>query len=344
MIQKKSKKTRVRESEEKIAYYLKHLSPNAIGLDSIDYVKILSMTPGAYNLNYHVEVNHRKFIFRINIEAQSGLANQIKYEYQVLKFLESHHIAPKVYHLDDTCEVFDFGILIQEYLNGPHLIYKTNQILEVAHLLVRLHSLPFGDMDLITWQNPLLETFNLARTDLRDYKKRKNSDRTIIHLATQLLENSKPLLEAKRNFFKVDSVNHTDVVCDNFIRTADGLRMIDWEKPRADDCSYDIGCFLSEPAQLWCTEDIVTPKDRDRFVHAYAQQRGKDVGLLFEKVDIREPLISLHWILWGAIKLCDLEDRRTLPELFRAHEEKISRYRRLARSENIEKLLDTKHR
>ena len=42
MIQKKSKKTRARESEEKIAYYLKHLAPNAIGLDSIDYVKFLA--------------------------------------------------------------------------------------------------------------------------------------------------------------------------------------------------------------------------------------------------------------------------------------------------------------
>ena len=344
MIQEKSKKKRVLENEEKIAHYLKRLSPATLYLDSIDNVKILSLTPGAYNLNYHVEVNHQKFIFRINIEAQSGLANQIRYEYQVLKFLEGHHIAPKVFHLDDTCEVFDFGILIQEYLNGPHLVYKKNQILEVAHLLVRLHSLPFGAMDFITWQDPLLETFNLARNDLRNYKKRKNADQAIINLAAKLLKGSEPLLEAKQNLFKVDSVNHTDVVCDNFIRTADGLRMIDWEKPRADDCSYDIGCFLSEPAQLWCTEDIATPEDRDGFVQAYAQQSGKDEGLLCEKVDIREPLISLHWILWGAIKLCDLEDRRTLPELFRAHEEKISRYRRLARPENIEKLLDTQHR
>ena len=77
MIQEKSKKKRVLESEEKIAHYLKRLTPKTLCLDSIDHVKIFNMTPGAYNLNYHVEVNHRKFIFRINIEPQSGLANQI---------------------------------------------------------------------------------------------------------------------------------------------------------------------------------------------------------------------------------------------------------------------------
>ena len=33
------------------------------------------LTPGSYNLNFHVLVNKNEFIFRINIEQQSGLLN-----------------------------------------------------------------------------------------------------------------------------------------------------------------------------------------------------------------------------------------------------------------------------
>ena len=61
-------------------------------------------------------------------------------------------------------------------------------------------------------------------------------------------------------------MNHTDVGCDNFIGTAQGLRMIDWEKPRVDDCSYDLSCFLSEPAQLWSSPHVLTVEDREAFI------------------------------------------------------------------------------
>jgi thiamine kinase-like enzyme len=116
--------------------------------------------------------------------------------------------------------------------------------------------------------------------------------------------------------------------------------MIDWEKPRVDDCSYDLSCFLSEPAQLWCTTDVMEAEDGQAFLEEYARLSNKNVDLLVEKVRLREPMISLHWILWGAIKLCDLREQRTSPELLGAHEEKKSRYERLARPENVEKLLD----
>jgi hypothetical protein len=48
----------------------------------------------------------------------------------------------------------------------------------------------------------------------------------------------------------------------------------------------------------------------------------------------------LHWILWGANKLCNLSERRTAPELIQAHEEKAFRYERIADPVNIEKLFE----
>ena len=144
----------------------------------------------------------------------------------------------------------------------------------------------------------------------------------------------------RSSLFKADSLNHTDVAFDNFILTPEGLRLIDWEKPRVDDHSYDLCCFLSEPAQLWCSPVVLHSEEKKSFLQNYARLSGHDLDLILEKVRIREPLVSLHWILWGAAKLCDLNERRTAPELIQAHAAKIIRYERIADPANIEKLLD----
>ncbi len=325
--------------EKKIVPYLKQIPPQVMGLASVNSIEILDMTPGAYNLNYHVRVNKKKFIFRINIEQQSGLANQIEVEFTILKFLENQRISPKALHFDDSKKYFDFDILIEEYLEGPHLSLGSD-VTEVADLLARLHSLKPENLPCITWKDPLRDTVALIQKDLAGYEAQKAADREIISLAQKIIKQAQSALNDRPNLFEADCLNHTDVACDNFIKTAQGLRMIDWEKPRVDDHTYDIGCFLSEPAQLWCTENIIHSTDRDRFLQIYAQRSGNDLDRLQAKLKIREPLISLHWILWGATKLCDLEAHRTMPQLVTAHAEKKHRYERLARPENIQKLLD----
>lgn len=326
--------------EKKIEHYLKRMPPRTMGLDSVDTVEILDMMPGAYNLNYHVRVNEKKLIFRINIEQQSGLTNQIEVEFIVMKFLEKQNIAPKALHFDDSRNHFDFDILVEEYLEGPHLSLEQD-VSDAASLLARLHSIKPVNLPCVTWKDPLAATYALAREDLIGYEAHKTSNTETIRLAKKVLSKAEREIVKHRHLFHADCLNHTDVACDNFIKTPEGLRMIDWEKPREDDHSYDIGCFLSEPTQLWCAEKALNSADRDKFLQTYARQSGNDLELLHEKINIRQPPISLHWILWGATKLCDLEDQRTIAELVNAHEEKISRYQRLSAPENIEKLLDT---
>ncbi len=325
----------------KIERYLKNLPPGVFGVRNIDSIEFLDISSGAYNINFHVSVNQKDFIFRVNIEQQSGLRNQIEYEYKILKFLEGHNIAPKTYYVDNTLKSFDFGILIEQYLDGPYLSYEEAQITEVAELLVKLHSLPLADVNCIIWQDPLGATADFVKNDLHNYEAKKTCDKKVIHLARELMARTRRNIENKRHLFHADSLNHTDVVSDNFIKTPDGLRMIDWEKPRVDDCTYDICCFFSEPAQLWCSEKVLNSANRESFLNTYSRLSGKKKDLLSEKIRIREPLVSLHWILWGAIKLCDLMDRCTAPELLEAHEEKMVRYERIARPENIEKLLES---
>jgi 2-phospho-L-lactate guanylyltransferase len=326
---------------KKIKKYLQELPPSLLVVPDTDSVEILDMLPGSYNLNFRVRVHQKEFIFRINIEPQSGLPNQIEYEFRVLKFLQNQRIAPQAYHFDDSRICFDYGLLIEEYLEGPYLTLEKKDVWNVVDLLTKLHSLKPGGMQFVIWKDPLADTYALAHNDLMYYESRAIANMKTIRLAKKLLANSEAVVHNHGHLYHPDSLNHTDVTCDNFIKTAEGLRLIDWEKPRVDDSSYDICCFLSEPVQMWFSRKILRSEDRVSFLHEYARLSGKSADQLMEKVKIREPLISLHWILWGATKIVDLKDRKTSPELLAAHEEKMARYERIADPKNIEKLMDS---
>ena len=338
---RRASKTTATGLRKRIEKYLKNIPPGILGVQNMEPLKIHKMTPGSYNLNFHLSVDIKEFIFRINIDQQSGLSKQAAYEYDALKFLEGRGLAPEVYHLDDTRQHFEFDILIEQYLEGPHLLLDKPHIAQVAALLAKLHSLDHGGVNFISWRDPLKDTYDFVQKDIAHYKTRPTAEENIIARSERTLEEIGLRILKSNLPFQADSLNHTDVVCDNFIRTAEGLRMIDWEKPRVDDCSYDLSCFLSEPAQLWCSPYVLNAADREAFIEEYARLRGKSVELLRKKIRIREPMVSLHWILWGATKLCDLREERTSPELLGAHEEKIFRYERITRVENVEKILDS---
>ena len=332
---------RMLSEPQMIKPYLRKLPPALLGVDNTDAIEILEMTPGSYNLNFHVQVNKKEFIFRINIEQQSGLLNQVENEFRILKFLAGRNIAPRVFHFDAGRDYFKFDILIEEYLQGPSLSLAQIDLSKVPVLMAKLHALNPKGIPIVTWQDPLTDTFELARNDLVEYTSKKSKNSKIINLSKKLLTEAAPLVKARKHLFEADSLNHTDVAFDNFIVTREGLRLIDWEKPRVDDRSYDLCCFLSEPAQLWCSPIVMEPADRERFLLNYARLSGHHLEVLLEKVSIREPLVSLHWILWGATKLCDLKEQRTAPELIQAHADKTTRYERIANPANIEILLDS---
>jgi thiamine kinase-like enzyme len=329
--------------EKKIVRYLQEIDPGIIGLEDIGSIDILEMTPGSYNLNYHVRVNQRDLIFRINVDQQSGLSNQIEHEFSVLTFLEGHRIGPKGFHFDDSKTYFDFDILIEEYLEGPPLSLEKEQLPKVAELLVRLHGLEPGGKPFAIWQDPMAGIYDLTIGDLTALEAAISPDRRTIGLAKKVLAESEKMLDKHRHHFKADCLIHTDLCCENFVMTVDGARLIDWEKPRIDDCTYDVCCFLSEPVELYNSEKTLNSEERRYFIDAYADASGKDPDHLMEMVHIREPLISLHWILWAATMLANLRDQRTSPELVKAHEEKITRYERVANPENIEKLIERSH-
>lgn len=324
----------------KIESYLRDLDPQVLGLQKIQSLRFLETITGSYNLNYHIRINDRDFIFRLNVDQQSGLADQIEYEFHAMKLLEGRGIAPRVFYLDNSRERFAFGLVIEEYIVGPYLSLEAEEMPDVAELLVKLHSLPSPNMQMIAWPDPLVDNYLQVQSDLQAYEARSASDPRIVRLANKFLTEVEAQVRQRRSMFHMDSLNHTDLAIDNFIRTTDGLRLIDWEKPRLDDHTYDLCCFLAAPTQLWCSPRLLSPEGRDLLLRTYAVRSGRPEELLVEKVRIREPLVSLHWVMWAGTKLCDLREHRTTNELVEWHEEKVERWERSASVENVERLFD----
>jgi len=272
--------------------YIRSLPPETLGLTAVDDPRIIDMTPGSYNLNYHILVGGAAFNFRVNIDQQSGLANQIEHEFKVLAFLEGHGIAPKGFLYDDSRRHFDFDILIQSYLDGPHLLFNARDVKDAAALLAALHALDPVDKGFTTWHDPLRDTQRLVAADLAEYTAKKSADPENVHLVRKALAVIEKKVAGTHHRFVPDSLNHTD---DN--------------------------------------------ANEDAFVRHYAACRGLDPDLLAAKIALREPLISLHWVLWGGGKLCDLKDRTTSPALLAAHSAHRPRYERISHPANIKEIL-----
>jgi hypothetical protein len=66
---------------------------------------------------------------------------------------------------------------------------------------------------------------------------------------------------------------------------------------------------------------------------------GIELGDIKEKVRIRQPYVSLHWILWAASRLSDIKEGAISSELIRFHSSSVSRYKKVTAIEHLEALL-----
>lgn len=94
------------------------------------------------------------FVLRINRASQINLGReQIRYEFNALRFLEPSGVTPCVYSCTEQGKYIPFGMLTMEYLPGRPLQYERDLAL-AAHLLARVHTLDATDAPLLRPQYP----------------------------------------------------------------------------------------------------------------------------------------------------------------------------------------------
>jgi len=294
-----------------------------------------------YNINYIIKLGTDRYVLRLNIEEQSGRANQVEYEHKTLEYLEDYGIAPRPFLIDKSKEKIPFKLLIQEYIPGEHLNYdNSNAILDAAKLLSTLHKIPIPlNNFFIFWQDPLNNSLEEIINMMENYSQRKSRDKRVIKQGSKLITKLEKSAECYSKYYKSKSIIHTDVVNDNFLQSPHGIKIIDWEKARIDDGSYDLCVFLGKPPQLWGSTRLITYEEKNLFLSEYCRKQTIDLDNLKDKVRIRQPFVSLRWILWGAHRTADADEGVIPSELKKFHSTNYKRYKTISAVENIEDLL-----
>jgi len=328
--------------ELKIQKYIKNVLLEHFGLPLNTLYKIEDTIISNYNINHVIQLVHKRYVLRLNVEKQSGLSHQIEYEYKTLEYLADYGIVPKPYLVDNTKRWLPFGFLVQEYLPGKHLDYdEIEGIGEAAAVLATLHRIALPtEKFLIMWDDPLKDSLKEITRMLSGYAERKSRDRELVKAGSKLQKKLEVSADINGKHFKAVSIIHTDVVNDNFIRSPEGIKIIDWEKPRIDDGTYDVCVFLGKPPQIWGASRLMDKGEREYFIHKYCRSGGYEQGEIEEKVRIRQPFVSFRWVLWGAHRTADFDEGMISSELGEFHSINYKRYKQTASVENIERLME----
>ncbi len=266
------------------------------------------LAQGEYNINYLVQRGSAAWVFRVNIGTQIDRDDQILYEYRALRLLETTGVTPRAYHVDDSRQLLEHGVLLMEYLPGEQLDYRRD-LEAAARLFACTHSHPVtaGESHLIHEQWPLSMTYEESSRLLRVYLESELADPSLRDCLADVLDWA---AEARHEegYFLSDPwpcVVNTEVNSGNFIVNRDRgtLHLVDWEKPLWGDPSQDISHFRVPTTTLWKTDYRMCEADRRAFLDAY-RAAIRDPHLrdtIEERVRLRDPFNCLRGIAWSAM-------------------------------------------
>lgn len=231
---------------------------------------------GEYNRNYFYHKNGTSRVLRINTASQMHLEDQIVYEYEALRILESSGVTPHVYEVDDSRSFFPYGILTMEYLKGRPLDYKRD-LETAAYLLSRIHATPIPQpCHLIRVNQPYLAMVEECRAMFAHYCAYENKDHAVEQRILRLFAMIESL--GYDDTVQNPAIINTELNSGNFIigTTPADSYIIDWEKPLIGDAEQDLGHFLAPTTTYWKTDVILSEEERETFLSAYEAHRPYD--------------------------------------------------------------------
>ena len=251
---------------------------------------------GEYNANFLFDQDQK--ILRIALDSQMHLDDQIVYEYQALKGLESSGVVPKVYECQANTPLLGKGYLIEEYLPGRPLSYQTDLAL-AADLLAKVHNVNRDNAPhLIVADQPLQVMYQEFQEMFSHYLIWPQKDPVIAEKISKMLrdldqyDRDQPLQEA--------CIINTELNSHNFlINPGQDSYIIDWEKPLIGEKEQDLAHFLAPTTTLWKTNDLLDKSRVEAFVEAYNQHSHLPV-------DWDKLITYLHFTCLRGITWCSM--------------------------------------
>jgi thiamine kinase-like enzyme len=310
-----------------IRYFIKKLMKNNSG----DLIFIEDLPKGNWNYNYLVQINNKKFVFRIYSHVKGNFfKNDPLKEYKVLSFLKKYKISQKLIHFDDSMKIIPFTILIYEFLEGERLEYSNGRIMLFAEVLSKLHGASIENLDFLDKNCYTLPGLVSSIENLfSDYKQKKFSDRDLVRSISKFVKKTKKLAKDNENFKQDNCLLHNDLVTGNIIQNKKGIFLIDWQDPVIGDPSYDLWVFLSPMVNLWDNKRAMTNEERTIFLENYIQLSGRKN--IKHALKIKTPFYYLVSIIYALNRYCDFKEGKLESSLVKGRERKFEQYLDLAK-------------
>ena len=259
------------------------------------------LAQGEYNINFTLNSFPNKYVFRVNTGSQLQIDNQIGYEFNSLKYLESSSVTPKVFFVDGSKMFFDYGILIMEFLEGAPLDYGKD-LNKAAKIFSKIHSLDIKpDNHFIIEENIFSARINEGERLLANIWDSPIVDKKIKSFFDKFLDWAKVNKDKEKYFIDApwQVINNTEVNSHNFIMGVNSY-LIDWEKPVVSDPAQDLTQFLAPTTTLWKTNYILSNEEKEEFFINYINGlNGKDKNIR-DRVHFYTPYLYLRALGWCA--------------------------------------------
>lgn len=261
------------------------------------------LAAGEYNANYLVEDQRgRRFVLRLNHGSQLGLADQIGYEYTVLKAVEPSGVTPRAHWFDPAPEGLPGGVLLMDHLPGRPLDYRTD-LSRAARIFARIHALAPAQ-GLIRQADPVAAIAGESCALLTRFP-----DHPMPELRDRLLAYRETVLDLGRRHvadFAAEPpvMANTEVNSGNFILGDGGDFLVDWEKAVVSARYQDLGHFLVPTTTLWKTDVTLSPSEKRSFLAAYRDELtalgadAPDLERLTTLTGVLERTILLRALAW----------------------------------------------
>ncbi len=297
------------ERKNKILEYLKQLNPNKLGLVSFGLVNIKEMNRGGFNINYLVDIDNHKFVFRFNIDKYLNVENQIEYENATLKCLEKSGIAPKVFFIDTNKNFFEQDLLVEEFIENQPAKCDNDFFKNFGKLVKKFHSISCVQNNLLIKNtNPLADQWNFIKKQI-DFIESLNLNEKFLKFINPYITKVDKYVADFSNLFESKDIclNHRDLAIENVLQTDSGLKLIDWQTAMIDDPSYDLAyftCYIDLEWMIGFRDKPLTNKEIDIFLSSY-QINEK----MLEKIHVRQPIVYLELFVWVAYRYAYLQNK-----------------------------------
>lgn len=278
-----------------ISATIEHIILENAWLDRVDQVSFLAA--GEYNENHLVVSDRKKYLFRINHGSQINQADQIRYEYTVLKAVEPSGVTPRPFFVASDSPLG--GVMLMEFIPGRQFDFSRD-LEQVPQIFAAIHGLPVSQA-LVVQNTPIQdiadESFQLIN---------KFPDHPMAAQKQRLLDYHEQILRLNQDHGTLFAneplcMVNTEVNSGNFIIQESRGFLVDWEKAVVSYRYQDLAHFLIPTTTLWKSDFRFTPEQRTNFLRAYYRLVSPDFS--FEEFAFKTTLLE-QTILLRALSWC----------------------------------------